>query len=196
MSNLQPKLTDDIEAGIDEVGRGCLAGPVVAATVILPRDFTSEIVRDSKKLTERKRKLAFEEIKEKALDWSVSFISSEEIDKVNIQNATFQAMHDSVDKLRVRPERLLVDGNIFEPYEDIPHNCITKGDDKYFSIAAASIVAKVTRDEYMSELHNEHPEYGWDSNKGYGSKQHRDKLQEIGITEHHRKSFLKKILNS
>lgn len=196
MGNLKANLTNQVEAGIDEVGRGCLAGPVVAAAVILPKDFESELVMDSKKLTERRRKLAFEEIKEKALDWSVSFVDSETIDDINIQNATFKAMHDSVDKLNIKPERLLVDGNIFEQYKDIPHDCITKGDDKFYSIAAASIVAKVIRDDYMSNLHKEYPQYGWDSNKGYGSKKHRDILQEIGTTKYHRQSFLKKILQS
>lgn len=183
-----------IEGGIDEVGRGALAGPVVAAVVILPKDFKSDIIRDSKKLTEKRRKLAFEEIKEKAIDWSYSFVPAESIDKINIQNATFAAMHKSIDKLKVKPEHLLVDGNVFDNYEGIPHTCVTKGDDKYLSIASASIVAKVVRDEYMVEVSKKFPNYKWDSNKGYGSKEHREMIQENGITYYHRQSFLKNIL--
>jgi len=193
---MESNFSGKIEAGIDEVGRGALAGPVVAAAVILPKDFKSENIKDSKKLTERRRKIAFEEIKENAIAWAVSFVDPQSIDKINIQNATFAAMHESVNKLDVKPEFLLVDGNVFEPYEDIPYETITKGDDKYLSIAAASVIAKVIRDEYMTKIHERFPQYGWGSNKGYGSKQHRDTIQEQGITQFHRKSFLKNILQS
>jgi ribonuclease HII len=187
---------EGIEAGIDEVGRGALAGPVVAASVILPRDFKSELIKDSKKLSDKKKKLAFELIKENAIDWSYSFIDPKIIDTFNIQKATFAAMHNSIYKLKNKPELLLVDGNIFESYEGIPHVCVVKGDNEYLSIAAASIVAKVVRDEYMSLLHEKYPQYGWKSNKGYGSKEHRERIKDIGITEHHRHSFLKNILQS
>jgi ribonuclease HII len=193
---MESNYSGKVEAGIDEVGRGALAGPVVAAAVILPKDFKSENIKDSKKLTEKRRKLAFEEIKENALDWSVSFVTAESIDNINIQNATFAAMHESLNKLKVRPEHLLVDGNVFDGYENVPHTCITKGDDKYLSIAAASIVAKVTRDEYMKKIGDRFPQYEWGSNKGYGSKRHRETIQEQGITQFHRKTFLKNILQS
>jgi ribonuclease HII len=193
---MESNYSGKIEAGIDEVGRGALAGPVVAAAVILPKDFKSENIKDSKKLTERRRKIAFEEIKENAIAWAVSFVEPKDIDNINIQNATFAAMHESVNKLSVTPEFLLVDGNIFETYDGIPHETIIKGDDKYLSIAAASVMAKVIRDEYMTKIHEKYPQYGWSSNKGYGSKQHRDTIQEEGITQFHRKSFLKKILQS
>lgn len=196
MMSLKSKLTDDIEAGIDEVGRGALAGPVVAAAVILPKDFKSDIIKDSKKLTEKRRKLAFEEIKEHAIAWSVSFVEANYIDKINIQNATFAAMHEAVKTLEVVPERLLVDGNTFNPYDGIPHNCIVKGDDKFLSIAAASIVAKVIRDDYMTKIHEKYPQYEWSGNKGYGSLKHRETIQEQGITQYHRKTFLKNILKS
>lgn len=193
---MENSYTDKIEAGLDEVGRGALAGPVVAAAVILPKDFKSDIIRDSKKLTEKRRRLAFEEIKEHAIDWSYSFVPADSIDNINIQNATFAAMHESINKLKTTPEHLLVDGNVFDGYRDIPHTCIPKGDDKYLSIAAASIVAKVVRDDYMVKISERFPQYKWDSNKGYGSKQHREMIQEVGITQFHRKSFLKNILYS
>lgn len=185
-----------IEAGIDECGRGCLAGPVVAASVILPKDFDSEIIDDSKKLSEKRRKIAFEEIKENAIDWSYHFIESSVIDDINIQQATFKAMHGSLDKLKIRPELLLVDGNTFNSYQDIPYETIIKGDSKYLSIAAASIVAKVIRDEFMVKLSEEYPNYMWKNNKGYGSKQHRDNIVKEGVTPYHRKSFLKNILTT
>jgi len=181
--------------GIDEVGRGCLAGPVYASAVILPKNFTSEIIKDSKKLSEKKRLLAFDEIKQNALYWSFGFVTPKEIDEINIQKATHLAMHKAINSLGVIPEHLLVDGNTFENYKQIPHTCITKGDNKFLSIAAASIVAKVIRDKYMIEIHNNYPNYKWDSNKGYGSKYHIDSIISNGITPHHRNTFLKKILS-
>jgi ribonuclease HII len=185
-----------VEAGIDEVGRGCLAGPVVAAAVILPKDFDYEIVKDSKKLSEKKRKEAYELIKEHAIDYSISFVSSSDIDNINIGKATMAAMNKCVEKLENKPEHLLVDGNVFDSVWDIPYTCVVKGDNKYYSIAAASILAKVTRDEYMTEKSKDYPIYKWDSNKGYGSKVHREAIQEHGISKYHRKTFLKNILQS
>lgn len=182
--------------GIDESGRGCLSGPVFAAAVILPKDFESELIRDSKKLSEKKRLQAFELIKEVAISWGCYFIEPSVIDKINIQEATYLAMINSVNKLNVKPEHLLVDGNRFTDKLDIPYTCVVKGDDKYLSIAAASIVAKVTRDGYMKEIHNQYPNYAWDSNKGYGSKKHIETIRQYGITEQHRKSFLKNIVKN
>lgn len=181
--------------GVDEVGRGCLAGPVFAAAVILPKDFESEIIRDSKKLSEKKRLEAFELIKEKAISWSYALVEPQVIDEINIQEATYKAMSDSILKLDVKPQHLLVDGNRFNTDLDTPYTCVIKGDDKYLSIASASIVAKVLRDKYMSDLDEKIPYYNWKSNKGYGSKEHIQKIQEEGVTTYHRKSFLKKIVN-
>jgi ribonuclease HII len=185
-----------IEAGIDEVGRGCLAGPVVASAVILPSDFDYDIVKDSKKLSEKRRKEAYELIKEYAIEYSVSFVKAEDIDEINIGKATMAAMHKCVEKLDNQPEHLLVDGNVFDGYMEIPYTTVVKGDNTYYSIAAASIMAKVTRDEYMKEQHERFPIYKWDSNKGYGSKVHRDAIVEHGISPFHRKTFLKNILQS
>jgi len=181
--------------GIDEVGRGCLAGPVYASAVILPKNFTSEIIKDSKKLSEKKRLLAFDEIKQNALYWSFGFVTPKEIDEINIQKATHLAMHKAVNSLGIIPEHLLVDGNTFENYKQIPHTCVIKGDNKFLPIAAASIVAKVIRDKYMSEIHDNYPHYKWDSNKGYGSKYHIDSILSNGATPHHRNTFLRKILS-
>lgn len=197
MSKLESYHTEGkIEAGVDEVGRGCLAGPVVASAVILPNDFDYDIVKDSKKLSEKKRKEAYELIKEKALAYSVEFVGPDLVDDMNILEATMFAMHKSLNNLDIKPEHILVDGNYFNGYKDIPHTCVVKGDNTYYSIAAASILAKVTRDEYMKEVHNDYPNYKWDSNKGYGSKVHRDAIVEHGKTPHHRVSFLKNILQS
>jgi ribonuclease HII len=182
--------------GIDESGRGCLSGPVFAAAVILPKDFESELIRDSKKLSEKKRIEAFELIKKVAISWGYSFVEPDVVDKINIQEATYLAMINSVNKLNVKPEHLLVDGNRFTDELGIPYTCVIKGDNKYLSIAAASIVAKVLRDNYMVDLHKQYPKYKWDSNKGYGSKEHIQKIQTEGVTEHHRKSFLKNILKN
>jgi len=192
-----PKQLENLNliCGIDEVGRGCLAGPVYASAVILPKDFTSEIIKDSKKLSEKKRLLAFDEIKENALHWSFGFVNPKEIDTINIQNATHLAMHKAISGLGVIPEHLLVDGNTFESYKQIPHTCVIKGDNKFLPIAAASIVAKVIRDKYMTEIHNNYPHYKWDTNKGYGSKYHIDSILSEGITPHHRNTFLRKILS-
>lgn len=193
--NLRPYLNENgIEVGLDEVGRGCLAGPVVTAAVILPKDFNYPIVKDSKKLTEKKRKEAFELIKKHAISYSISFTSPKVVDDINILQATMESMHNSLNSINVEFQHILVDGNYFKPYREIPHTCVIKGDNTYYSIAAASILAKVSRDEYMVELHNEFPEYGWDSNKGYGSVKHIEAIKNIGINEHHRTSFLKNIL--
>ena len=192
---LKSYLNEDlIECGIDEAGRGSLAGPVFAAAVILPKDFNSELIKDSKKLSEKKRQKALKEIEENALAWSVQLVDVEDIDKYNIQNATFGAMNKAIGELSVKPEHILVDGNVFESYDDIPFTCVIKGDNEYLSIAAASIVAKVYRDEYMNLLDQKFPGYGWKKNKGYGSKGHIDVIKEDGMTKYHRKTFLKKIL--
>lgn len=195
--SLKPFLHENkVEVGLDEVGRGCLAGPVVTAAVILPKDFDFPIVKDSKKLSEKKRKEAFELIKEKAIDYSISFIPPQTIDKINILQATMEGMHTCLNTLENNFNHILVDGNYFLPYKEIPYDCIIKGDNTYYSIAAASILAKVSRDEFMKKLHEEFPRYKWDSNKGYGSSDHIEMIKKIGINEHHRKSFLKNILQS
>ena len=185
----------DLICGIDEVGRGCLAGPVYASAVILPKHFTSEIIKDSKKLSEKKRMLAFNEIKENALHWSFGFVTPQEIDNINIQKATHLAMHKAIKNLGVLPEHLLVDGNTFDDYKSIPHTCVVKGDNKFLPIAAASIIAKVVRDKYMVDIHENYPNYKWDSNKGYGSKDHINTILSRGVTPHHRDTFLRKILS-
>jgi ribonuclease HII len=184
-----------IEAGVDEAGRGSLSGPVFAASVILPKDFKSDLIKDSKKLSEKNRHKALTEIEENAIAYSVSMVSEGDIDKNNIQNAVYAAMNKSISELSVEPEHVLIDGNIFESFSDIPYTCIIKGDDKYLSIAAASIVAKVYRDEYMKKLHEKFPSYQWDKNKGYGSVHHINTIREEGITHYHRKTFLNKILS-
>jgi len=167
----------------------------VAAAVILPKDFNNTLIKDSKKLSEKKRLEAFKLIKEVALGYSISFVTPEEIDKHNILQATMVAMHNCLNNLK-EFNHILVDGNYFNKYKDIPHTCVIKGDDTYYSIAAASILAKVSRDEYMKELHNSFPKYKWDGNKGYGSSDHIKMIKEIGYTEHHRLSFLRNILQS
>lgn len=187
-------ITTENVASLDEAGRGCLSGPVVAAAVILPKDFSSPLIKDSKKLTEKQRKKAFELIKEVAIDYAISFVSPQEIDRINILQATMVAMHNSLNDLDTPFHHILVDGNYFNPYKEIKHTCVIQGDNTYYSIAAASILAKVTRDEYMKNLHQEFPTYKWESNKGYGSKEHIEKIKSFGITEHHRKSFLKNII--
>lgn len=184
----------DYICGVDEVGRGCLAGPVFAGAVILPKDFESELIKDSKKLSEKKREEAFHLIKEKAISWSYHKVSEKTIDEKNIQNATYSAMDKAIKNLEHKPQHLLIDGNVFENKTKIPHTCVIKGDNKYYSIAAASIVAKVMRDRYMCEIGEEYPNYKWKNNKGYGSKEHIEKILEEGVTRHHRLSFLKKIL--
>lgn len=180
---------DILECGCDEAGRGCLAGPVVAAAVILPNGFKSETLNDSKQLSEKKRLTLRKEIEENAIAYSVCFITNQEIDKINILNASFKAMSQAVKQLNIRPELLLIDGNRFHTDLKIPYNCIIKGDAKYQSIAAASILAKTYRDEYMETLAKDYPEYNWQKNKGYPTKAHREAIKQFGITPHHRLTF-------
>ncbi|WP_106832163.1 ribonuclease HII [Parabacteroides pacaensis] len=178
-----------IEAGCDEAGRGCLAGAVFAAAVILPKNFKCEELNDSKQLSEKQRYALRPLIEKEALAWSVGIVSPEEIDQINILNASFLAMHRAIDTLQVRPEHLLIDGNRFKIYPEIPHTCIIKGDGKYLAIAAASILAKTYRDDYMLKLHQEYDVYNWDRNKGYPTKKHREAIRQHGITPYHRKTF-------
>ena len=178
-----------IEAGCDEAGRGCLAGSVFAAAVILPPDFKNEDLNDSKQLSEKKRYALRPVIEKEAIAWAVGIVTPEEIDKINILKASFLAMHRAIDQLLVRPEHLLIDGNRFIPYPDINHTTVVKGDGKYLSIAAASILAKTYRDDYMDELAKEYPDYHWTENKGYPTKAHREAIRAIGITPYHRKTF-------
>jgi len=178
-----------IEAGCDEAGRGCLAGPVFAAAVILPFNFRNEILNDSKKLNKKNRDILRKLIEEKALAWAVDSMTPEEIDEINILNASIFSMHKAVKKLNIRPQRLLIDGNRFKPFENIEYHTVIKGDGKYMAIAAASILAKTHRDEYMEKLHEEFPDYDWQNNKGYPTKKHREAIRLHGITPYHRKSF-------
>ena len=180
---------DLIEAGCDEAGRGCLAGSVYAAAVILPPDYQNELLNDSKKLTAKKRYALREEIERDAIAWAVGIVTPEEIDKINILNASFLAMHRALDQLRVRPQAVIVDGNRFTPYQNLPFTTIVKGDGKYLSIAAASILAKTYRDDYMLSLAEEYPQYDWQSNMGYPTKNHRQAIRQYGITPYHRKSY-------
>ena len=178
-----------IEAGCDEAGRGCLAGSVYAAAVILPRDYDNPLLNDSKKLTEKRRKDLRDQIVRDAVAWAVGVVTPEEIDKINILNASFLAMHRALDQLAVRPEAVIVDGNRFKPYHDLPYTTIVKGDGKYQSIAAASILAKTFRDEYMDSLANEYPYYDWQKNKGYPTKAHREGIRVHGPSPYHRMSY-------
>lgn len=178
-----------IEAGCDEAGRGCLAGSVYAAAVILPNDYQNDLLNDSKQLTEKRRYQLREIIERDAVAWAVGIVTPEEIDKINILNASILAMHRALDQLKVRPEAIIVDGNRFKPYNNIPHTTIVKGDGKYLSIAAASILAKTYRDDYMNRLAEEYPQYDWRSNKGYPTKKHREAIKQFGITPYHRKSY-------
>ena len=178
-----------IEAGCDEAGRGCLAGPVVAAAVILPKRFKHPVLNDSKKLTEKQRDVLKDEIMNSAVAWKVAFVDNNEIDETNILRASIKAMHIAIEGLEKEPQFLLIDGNQFYPYKNIPHKTIIKGDGLYFSIAAASVLAKTFRDAYMKELHTKYPEYGWDQNKGYPTLIHRDAISKYGITPYHRRSF-------
>lgn len=186
LSNFTPNL---VEAGCDEAGRGCLAGPVVAAAVILPKNYSNEFLDDSKKLTAKNRTTLRFEIERDALAFAVSFVDHKEIDKINILNASFLAMHQAIDQLNQIPKLLLIDGNRFKPYQGIVHECIIKGDGKYLSIAAASILAKTYRDEFMLKLDGQFSEYGWARNMGYPTKEHREGIRKFGITPYHRKSF-------
>lgn len=178
-----------IEAGCDEAGRGCLAGAVYAAAVILPPDFQCELLNDSKQLTERQRYQLRPIIEQEAVAWAVGIVSPEEIDKINILNASFLAMHRAIDGLQVRPQHLLIDGNRFRKYNDLPHTTVVKGDGKLMSIAAASVLAKTYRDDYMLQLHEQYPHYGWDRNKGYPTKEHRQAIEQHGTTPYHRLTF-------
>jgi len=178
-----------IEAGCDEAGRGCLAGPVVAAAVILPKNYRNEPLNDSKTLSEKKRDMLRMEILNDALAWGIGVVSHQEIDKINILNASFLAMHRAIDQLHIRPEQLLIDGNHFNPYQNLPYHTIVKGDGKYLSIAAASILAKTHRDAIMQKLHLEFPNYGWNNNKGYPTRQHIIAVEKFGQSPYHRKSF-------
>ncbi len=177
------------EAGTDEAGRGCLAGPVVAAAVILPLDFKHVLLNDSKQLSEKQRQLLRPIIEKEALSFSVSFVYQQKIDEINILNASILAMHFSIEKLLIQPEFIIVDGNRFKNYQKIPHKTIIKGDGKYLSIAAASVLAKTYRDDYMEKLHLDYFDYNWKKNKGYPTKEHRQAIRDYGVTEHHRKSF-------
>lgn len=179
----------DIEAGCDEAGRGCLAGPVFAAAVILPDNFSSELLNDSKQLSEKQREQLRPIIEEEALAWAVAWVDNHEIDQINILNASILAMHKALDQLSIRPQHIIVDGNRFKKYGETPHLCIVKGDGKYMSIAAASVLAKTHRDEYMQNLHQQFPVYNWKRNKGYPTQEHRNSIREFGITDFHRISF-------
>ena len=178
-----------IEAGCDEAGRGCLAGPVYAAAVILPPDFSNELLNDSKQLTEKQRYALRPIIEKEALAWAVGIVDNVEIDKINILKASFTAMHRAIDQLKVRPQHLLIDGNRFIPYPDIPHTTIIKGDGKMMSIAAASVLAKTYRDDFMNKIAQEYPQYDWLENTGYPTKKHRDAIKQYGTTPYHRMSF-------
>ena len=177
------------EAGLDEAGRGCLAGPVVAAAVILPPDYHHYYLNDSKQLTRSQREVLRDEITREALAWAVGEATHLEIDEINILQASFRAMHRAVEQLQIKPDYLIVDGNLFAPYLNIPHRCLVKGDEKYFSIAAASVLAKTYRDEIMAALAQEFPGYGWEHNAGYPTIKHRQAIREQGITSWHRQSF-------
>ncbi|MFC2767140.1 MAG: ribonuclease HII [Prevotella sp.] len=178
-----------IEAGCDEAGRGCLAGSVYAAAVILPRDYDNPLLNDSKQLSPRLRYQLREQIQQEALAWAVGIVTAEEIDRINILKASLLAMHRALDLLKVRPEAIIADGNRFAPYHDLPYTTIVKGDGKYQAIAAASILAKTYRDDYMEQLHEEYPMYDWKSNKGYPTRKHREGIRRFGICPYHRKSY-------
>jgi len=179
----------DIEAGCDEAGRGCLAGPVFAAAVILPKNFTHPLLNDSKLMSEKNRDILQPIIEEEAIAWAVGTVGPVEIDEINILNASFLAMHRAIDQLKTKPTSLLIDGNRFNKYPEIPHHCIVKGDSKYLSIAAASVLAKTYRDRYMKKVAEENPGYDWHTNKGYPTKAHRRAIATLGATPHHRKTF-------
>lgn len=190
MSFLKSAYTDyKIEAGCDEAGRGCLAGPVFAASVIFPKNYKNKLLNDSKKLSKKQRTYLKDVIIKDASAFAVARVNSHEIDQINILNASFLAMHKAIKDLQLKPELLLIDGNRFKSYKDIPHHCIIKGDGKYLSIAAASILAKTYRDEFMEKLHQKHPEYAWNINMGYPTREHKMAIQQYGLTPYHRKTF-------
>jgi len=178
-----------IEAGCDEAGRGCYAGPVCAAAVILPKDFYHPLLNDSKQLNANQRNILRPIIEKESIEYAIAFVDVVDIDTINILQASFKAMHLSIEQLSIIPELLLIDGNKFKPYKKIHHHCIVKGDATYASIAASSILAKTYRDEYMMQLHQQFPYYGWNKNKGYGTLQHRNAIEQYGLCSHHRKSF-------
>lgn len=178
-----------LEAGTDEAGRGCLSGPVVAAAVILPKDFSHPFLNDSKQISEKKRDLLRPIIEKNAIAFGVSFVWQQEVDKINVLQASITGMHRAIDALKITPEFIIVDGNKFKTYKEIPHETIVKGDAKYLSIAAASVLAKTYRDEYMAKIHKEFPMYNWAKNKGYPTKEHRNAIREFGATDYHRKTF-------
>lgn len=180
---------DVIEAGCDEAGRGCLAGPVFAAAVILPPDFKSELLNDSKQLSEKNRYALRPLIEQEAIAWGIGVVTAPEIDAINILKASFLAMHRAIEQLKVQPQALLIDGNRFTPYKEIPFTCMVKGDGRFLSIGAASILAKTYRDDYMLQLAEEYPSYGWQQNKGYPTRAHREAISKHGITPYHRKTF-------
>lgn len=180
---------DVVEAGCDEAGRGCLAGPVFAAAVILPPDFKSELLNDSKQLSEKNRYALRLLIEQEAIAWGIGVVTAPEIDAINILKASFLAMHRAIEQLKVQPQALLIDGNRFTPYKEIPFTCMVKGDGRFLSIAAASILAKTYRDDYMLQLAEEYPSYGWQQNKGYPTRAHREAISKHGITPYHRKTF-------
>lgn len=182
-------LPDIMEAGCDEAGRGCLAGPVYAAAVILPADFYHPMLNDSKQLSAKQREKLRPIIEQEALAWGVCAISPQEIDRINILKASIKGMHGALDMLKIRPEHILVDGNRFYKYGEIPHTCVVKGDSKYASIAAASVLAKTYRDEYMLKIAQEYPQYGWDRNMAYPTKEHRTAIEKYGVTPYHRLSY-------
>jgi ribonuclease HII len=182
-------INNNFEVGCDEAGRGCLAGPVVAAAVIFDKNYKNLLINDSKQLNEKKRNELRKVIENEALAWAVAFVDHQEIDKINILNASILAMHRAIDKLAQKPDFIIVDGNKFKTYKDIPHQTIVKGDSKYLSIAAASILAKTHRDEFMLKIHQEYPQYDWQSNKGYPTKKHRDGIRKHGATPYHRRTF-------
>ena len=186
---LQLKYSDKIEVGCDEAGRGCLAGPVVAAAVLLPDNFSNKILNDSKQLSKKKREQLEIIIKKEAISFGIGIVSPQEIDKINILNASFLAMHRATDKIKGKYELLLIDGNRFNKYKKVPHQCIVKGDEKFMSISAASVLAKTARDLIMKGLSKEYPEYGWENNQGYPTKKHRIAIKKLGANIHHRKSF-------
>ncbi|MCG8182938.1 ribonuclease HII [Tenacibaculum piscium] len=178
-----------LETGTDEAGRGCLSGPVVAAAVILPENFKHDFLNDSKQLSEKKREELRPYIEKYAISYAVAFVNHQEVDEINVLQASITAMHRAIAQLSPQPEFIIVDGNKFNPYQEIPHETIVKGDAKFMSIAAASILAKTYRDEYMAKIHQEYPQYNWQKNKGYPTKEHREAIREFGITPFHRKTF-------
>ena len=186
---LKQRFSDKIEIGCDEAGRGCLAGPVVAAAVLLPNHFNNKILNDSKQLSKKKREILEKIIKDESISFGIGVVSPKEIDKINILNASFLAMHRAIDQISNKYELLLIDGNRFNKYKKVEHKCIIKGDSKYMSIAAASVLAKTARDKIMKDLSEEFPQYSWESNKGYPTKKHREAIKKFGTNKYHRKSF-------